>query len=244
MAQKVVQVLYSGLGGHGSVAFSLARAAQGAWENQFIFFGIEPTLDEYRERCEGNRYGFRRIKVAKGKAWLYWRHLHQMLCDLRPDAIILHSVKTIIPCALYAKREGIPLIAVEHQPNALKSRSEWLISHLAMRLAKSVVVLTNVYKDELRRVLGRNWRANKVYLIPNGIDTDQFHPSERSPGNSTIRVGMAARFSKLKKQQLLVRAISILSKQEPGRWQLSMPGDGSELREVQNLIVDKLNRLD
>src|SRR5690606_31715233 len=109
---KVAQVLYSGLGGHGSVAFSLigAAGAAKAWVPSLIFFGIEPVLREYERKCVDESIQHQHIRTLAGAAWLKWPSLYRALARVRPDAIILHSVKAILPCALYARSRGIPLI--------------------------------------------------------------------------------------------------------------------------------------
>src|SRR5690606_30056464 len=137
---KVSQVLYSGLGGHGSVAFSLVGAARTtrAWVPSLIFFGIEPVLREYERKCVDESVPYQHIRTLAGAAWLKWPSLYRALARACPEAIILQSVKAILPCALYARRHGIRLLAVEHQPNALKSRAEWWVSRTLMKLADAI----------------------------------------------------------------------------------------------------------
>ena len=226
---KLVQILYSGLGGHGSVAFSLAEATEDRWRHEMVFVGIEPVLAAYARRCGIRGYGQAHVAVTEGRPWTAWPALYRVLARIRPDAILLHSVKTILPCALYAARHGVRLVAVEHQPNRLKSRSEWIVSHLAMRLAHAVVLLTPEYGEELRRRLGQAWAAEKVVLIPNGISTALFRPGPRPEPPPPIRVGMAARLSSRKRQALLVEAMAILAAEDgPEAWHLSLAGDGTE----------------
>lgn len=236
---KLAQILYSGLGGHGSVAFSLAGGAPRDWHHEMVFFGIEPLLPEYARSCAAHGFGQTYVPMAQGRSWSSWRTLYQALERMRPEAIVLHSVKTILPCWLYARRHRIPLIAVEHQPNALKKTSEWVVSHLLMRLADAVVLLTPTYRDELQERLGRAWRGDKVHLIPNGIDTDRFAPMHRPALQTPIRVGMAARFSNRKRQDLLVGAARILEREAPGAWQFSLAGDGDELPRIRAQVAQE-----
>lgn len=236
---KLAQILYSGLGGHGSVAFSLAGGAPGDWQHEMVFFGIEPLLPEYARSCATHGFGQTYVPMTQGRSWSSWRTLYRALERIRPEAIVLHSVKTILPCWLYARRHRIPLIAVEHQPNALKKKPEWIVSHLLMRLADAVVLLTPTYRDELQARLGRAWRADKVHLIPNGIDTNRFAPVHRPALQTPVRVGMAARFSNRKRQDLLVGAMECLAREMPGKWHLSLAGDGDEVPRIRDLIAEK-----
>lgn len=238
---KIVQILYSGLGGHGSVAFSLVAESKGVWKNSMIFFGIEPLLEEYRCRCLADGIEHFYVGAREGRTWLSWRKLYNALKREKPDVILLHSVKTVLPCWLYAIRYGAKLIAVEHQPNDLKKSYEWLVSILLMFLARNVVFLTSEYRNEIKTKLGFLWREKKVKVIPNGIDTNLFSPDESAAQESEFRIGMAARFADLKRQDLLIEAIAILRNENaPLYWKLSLAGDGDSLERSK----DKVKKLD
>jgi glycosyltransferase involved in cell wall biosynthesis len=239
--KTVAQVLYSGLGGHGSVAFSLVEAARAAagpdleWQNSMVFVGIEPLLPEYARRCAQDGIPAAHVAARQGKPWASWVPLYRALRRARPDAIVLHSVKTILPCWLYARRHGLPLVAVEHQTNGLKTRAEWAVSRVLMWLADTVVVLTPEYRAALQAGLGRAFRPGKVHVIPNGIDTRAFAPrpdgAQRRPPR---RIGMAARFSAIKRHDLLIGALALLKAQDGAdAWRLSLAGTGETLAGVQ-----------
>ena len=137
---RVAQVLYSGLGGHGSVALSLAgtASATGAWDCAMVFMGIEETLPAYRHACAANGYRHLEIRTRPWQAWRSWPSFYRALDALAPDVIVLHSVKAILPAALYAWRRSIPLVAVEHQPNNITRKSEWWVSRWLQQLADAV----------------------------------------------------------------------------------------------------------
>lgn len=223
---RVLQILYSGLGGHGSVALSLADAARAevGWESQFVFLGVEPALASYIGTCVANGYPHAEVRTRPGVHWLAWRSLYGAISQLRPDAIVLHSVKAILPVALYASRRSIPLIAVEHQPIILKSKAEWCVSRLLQRFAGAVVMLTDDYYTRMEAKLRPGWRPEKVHLIPNGIDVDVFSAAPRRVAR-TLRIGMAARMTSMKRQEILIEALSQL-RRDGADWQLSLAGDG------------------
>lgn len=242
MPLRVGQILYSGLGGHGSVAFSLLHAAKrrNAWVGHMFFIGVEQTLPEYENLCAQGGVPYQSIRTTAGQAWRSWLRLFRMLRQHRSDVLVLHSVKFILPCWIYARLHGVCLVVVEHQPNQLKSRIEWLVSRALMLLADAVVVISPQYKQELQDNLGMFFCARKVYLIPNGIDTDKFRPSKKTllSNRSRIVVGMAARFSNTKRQEVLVRAIQILRNQSDTDWRLSLAGDGEKYPEILKLVSD------
>lgn len=230
--KRLVQILYSGLGGHSSVAFSLSAAAQKhqeAWLQSLIFTGIEPVDDIYKEKSGQLGLPYKYVPTAEGRPYLSWLTMFWTLLKQRPHIIVLHSVKMILPCWLYAFLFGAKLIAVEHQPNHLKTGMEWRVSRLLMRLADAVVLLTQDYHDKLKAALAGHWREDKVTIIPNGIDTDVFAPALGNTASSKNRViiGMAARLSRTKRQDLLIEAIKLLADRHPEtHWQLSIAGDG------------------
>jgi glycosyltransferase involved in cell wall biosynthesis len=228
------------LGGHGSVAFSLIDAAEnaGRWSHHLVFVGIEPLLEEYENKCAAIQIPFHYVSTVQGQPWRSWWALYRVLAEVNPDFILLHSVKTILPCWLAAALQGIPLIAVEHQHNALKKKSEWLVSRLLMKLAKAVVILTPEYRDDLRRKLNTAYRSQKVHVIPNGIDVSAFAPrtaASADEGNS-VMIGMAARFSSSKQQRSLVKALKRLRSVSRLDWRLTLAGDGETLAGVRALV--------
>lgn len=236
---KVVQILYSGLGGQGTVAFSLQEAAGKAWSDRFLFVGIEPLLSEYEGICRREGISYRYVAVRAGRPWLSWRKLYAALAEDRPDAILLHSVKTVLPCRLYAWLHGTSLIAVEHQQNVLKKPSEWIVSRLLMVLADRVVVLTEEYRNQLEQRLKRSFRNDKVSIIPNGINVLEFSPrSKAKPVNSNTKtIGMASRFTPNKRQETLVDALIALRNRDVGiDWRLSLAGDGECLGAVRRKV--------
>lgn len=122
--QRIVQVLYSGLGGHAAVAIPLVEAGgvDDLWQHHLLFYGIEPVAPGYLQQCERLGVEYSYVTARQGRPWAGWPGLMCALRAARPDALILHSIKTVMPARLATR--GIPLIAVEHQANALKSRAE------------------------------------------------------------------------------------------------------------------------
>jgi len=234
--RKLAQILYSGLGGHGSVVFSLITAGRESWTHALGFLGVEPLLEEYRQRCTEGGMAFRYFPAFAGRPWTQWRAVQQWLTQQQPDAILCHSGSALLPSAAYARLRGIPLVFVEHTPLATKPAGEWAASRLAMLLADRIVMLTPAYAKAVHRRLGRFYRPGKVVVIPNGIDTDQFHPGRSRPLGGTVRLGMAARFSTAKRQDLLVELVAWLNEHAANvQWELSLPGIGEERLRIEEL---------
>lgn len=239
---KVAQILYAGIGGHGSVAFSLINADSNAeWQPLMGFFGIEPLNPAYSEVCQARGIPYEYFAALPGKSWRAWPRIFRWLTDCHPEAIVLHSESALLPCLIYAWRQRVPMVVVEHQPNALKSRSEWVFSCLAMLLADRVVVLTPAYDLELIERLGLFYRAGKVRIIPNGIDTSRFAPRIRSRNwAGSVQLGMAARFVRTKRQDVLIDMLTELRRCEPDiEWRLSLAGDGEVWENINRTVRAK-----
>lgn len=239
---KIAQILYSGLGGHGSVAFSILEGIKSnAYMFIFGFLGIEPLLDAYKNNCKKSGIKYKYFKAIAGYPFYSWPKIVIWLYKERPDAIILHSVSAIIPVLAYTKITKTPLIFVEHQANSLKKSSAWKISKLGMKFADKIVYLTESYKHEMELAMPNSFISKKVSIIPNGIDTQRFIPSKNSIlENKKINIGMAARFTSMRRQDILVESLKQLKENYPHfDWHLTLAGDGETFKDIAKLIQDK-----
>lgn len=236
---KICQITYSGFGGLGSVVFSLIAADQSHDHHWGIGFIGDLLLDAaYPIRCKEHGVDYAAFRSTPGKPYRAWFALARWLDQVRPEAVICHSINAVLACRWYAWRHGARLVAVEHTANQVKARSEWAASRLSMLLADRVVVLTDEYRDELRQAHGWLFRLNKVVVIPNGIDTAVYRPAAvpRVEQGRVLTLGMAARFSFSKRQDLLVAVLERLAVLRPAlEVQLRFAGDGSETERVQAL---------
>jgi glycosyltransferase involved in cell wall biosynthesis len=232
---KIAQLIYSGLGGHGSVAFSLISADEaGSWQPIIGFFGIEAPTEAYLRFCRERAMPFAYFKVKPGRSWQVWGDMFRWLMASRPEAVILHGPTALLPCWIFARIARGRLIVVEHQANALKTPIEWLFTRLSMLFADGVVVLSSVYDQELKDRIGVFYRASKVSIIPNGVDTYRFRPRPRRSDDAiAMKLGMAARFTRIKRHDVLIEMARELRLRHPEiHWRLSLPGNGDTWKEV------------
>ena len=204
------------------------------WRHALCFAGIESLLPTYATMCADEDVPYAYVRAVAGKPWRNYLPVLNWLRRTRPDAVILHS-PTMLPGVLpYCRVRGIPLIVVEHQPNELKTRQEWLFSTLSMRLADAIVTLTPRHEGELAERLGKRFRRDKVTMIPNGIDVATLGPATPFAGGegAPVRAGMAARFSKTKRFDIMVDALAVLQRRTPQAWRLSLAGAGEQWDQV------------
>lgn len=223
---SIVHILYSGLGGHSSVVFSLLEAdAERNYNYVVIFYGIENMPAASVVKCKQLGVEFHLVKKKQGLDIQSQKDVIAILRKVSPAAIILHSVNLIVPVYSYAKANNSTIVAVEHQSNYLKSKREWIWSVLLMLLADNVVYLTDLYRDQMKARLKFAFRKRKVHVINNGINTDLFRP--KSENVIKKDAGMLSRLSSIKDHTSLLKAWAILSKEHKlNGLRLFIAGDG------------------
>lgn len=236
----VVQVLYSGLGGHSSVVFSLIEAdKENEYQHVLIFYGIEEMPQSYVVKCRELGIPFYAVKKKPGLDMEAQKKVTDALKKIQPAVILLHSINLIAPVYRFTKGKNTRLISVEHQPNHLKTKWEWLWSAMGMLVSKKVVYLTDLYAKQMKKHLGVLYIANKVSVINNGINTDLFKPSGELSGE-TSQIGMLARLSATKDHLTLVEAFSILldKNKKYSRLRLKIAGDGEMMNQVKGKVEE------
>lgn len=120
----------------------------------------------------------------------YRRAVLEIVRNERPDVIHAHSSYSNAYAALpAARRSGLPLVyevrtlwgesaVVEDglQPDSWKYRLIWRLELGAMRRADLVVPISRGIRDEL---LSRGIPADKLEVVPNGVDSSRFVPRPR-----------------------------------------------------------------
>lgn len=238
--RKIVQITYTGFGGLGSVVFSFIGADRDfRYEHLVGFIGDESLDPTYPTLCLRHGVRYNVFRSTPGRPFGAWSELIRWLDKVQPDAIICHSITAILACRWYGWKRKKPVIAVEHTSNQVKTRNEWAASWVCMLVADRVVLLTEEYQYELRNAHGWIFRTKKVRVIPNGIDTELFRPASQGLAKKAlIRIGMAARFSFSKRQDLLVKTFARLVDLRPDlAFELHFAGDGSEFARVRSLAI-------
>jgi len=201
---KVMQVLYSGLGGHGSVVTSLVQADKTKkWEHCLLFYGVEELLPAYHDFCIENWIPFSFVKKNKGLFSTGWSSVRKALKKHDPDVIILHSPTLIIPAWLYSWLRGKKIYVVEHTSLATKSISEKIASFISLTLARKIVCLSSVYRHQLQKQFRLLPVLKKTVVIQNGIDLEKFNVAAKTY-SAAMHVGMIGRFSTQKNQAMVI----------------------------------------
>lgn len=242
---KIIQIFYSGLGGHSSVAFSLIEADKDkAFDNFIIFYGIEEVPQAYINKCEELGVAYFCVKKNKGLDTSSQKQVIAILKSVQPAVILLHSITLIVPVYYYSLRKRTKIISVEHQANHLKTKTEWIWSRLLMRLSANVVFLTELYRSQVEKKLGFFYIPAKARVINNGINTDFFKPAdgERQGLTGTLRIGMLSRLTAIKDHITLIRSFKALLQNKSGEYriELHIAGEG-EMKPVLQELVRELD---
>ena len=240
---RVLQILYSGLGGHAAVAFSLLAAdTDRQWDSSLLFVGVEPLSAAYAQKCKDLNIPFYSLQTVAAHPWLCWLGVFCALKKMRPDAIILHSINSIVslfPVIFYCLFYRVRFIGVEHTPTNILSKIERIGSAIALCFSSKVVVLTDAYYHFYRYAYRWFRPTKKLAIISNGVDVVKYSRTQAIGSQDHYRIGMAARFTKAKRQDLLVSAMKLLVERRSDlNITLTLAGDGDCYSTIVKLVKD------
>lgn len=236
--KKIVHILYSGLGGHGSVFFSLVKADKDhRFATEAIFCGIEKVRDEYISQCEYFQIPFYVIRKRPGPdPSVYWKQ-YKIFKKIKPDIIFLHGATFILPAIFYKKfNPTVKIIVRDTQAHHLKSKREWYWLKLAIQNCAHIVFLTQESLDGVIAKLSNTHLDKKAVIIPNGLDTDLYAPIIYRDLSSDFVFGMQSRLQPIKDHPTLLKAFALLLKKFPEKnIKLRIAGDGETRKSLEEL---------
>lgn len=240
---KILHILYSGLGGHGNVFFSLVGAnKRQEIEYVALFNGVEELRTEYIEKCEAHGIKWSFIKKNSRLDTGFYKNLVASIKKSDADIIFLHGSTQVLwarlGITLGKKRRR--LIVRETQANSLKTKQDWVWLIAAMLIADKIVFLTVAYQQEIRKQLSWVYREKKTAVIANGIELEKFRTIIRAD-NNTIVIGMQSRIVKIKDHATLLRAFALLIKDTSMPVQnilLKIAGDGDNRKAMEELASE------
>lgn len=235
---KVLHVLYSGLGGHGNVFFSMVSAdTTGEFVFEALFNGVEPVRNEYLQTCKKKNITYNYVSKKPGLDINYLIQLYKTIKRSKAAVVFLHGGNAVA-AAWFAKlfSKHIKKILVrETQANHLKTKGDWVRLSLSMLLADQVIFLSEEYKEQIASKLSLLYNSRRISVIPNGIDMDIFKPGLQVNTN-TIVLGMQSRLVKIKDHETLLHAFAQIKKQRSNMLiKLLLAGDGEQMEYLVNL---------
>lgn len=223
---KILHLLYSGLGGHGNVFFSMVNADSTAeFEYEALFNGVEDLRTEYKERCELLKIKWNFVKKKSGLDIMFYKNLIYSIRKSDAEIIFLHGSTQVLwaKLAIIFSKKRCRLFVRETQANHLKVKQDWFWLIVTLLLANKIIFLSEAYKLEIKKKLSWIYAEKKVVVIANGIDLETYRAGEKKEKDTTV-LGMQSRIVKIKDHETLLDAFAKLLKNE------SMAGKKIELR--------------
>jgi glycosyltransferase involved in cell wall biosynthesis len=237
----VLHLLYSGLGGHGSVFFSLIEAdREKQFDYQAVFCGIEDLRSEYSQKCNAAGVPYIFIKKKKGlDLGVYWKIFRQFRKS-KASTVFLHGVSFLMPAVWYRiTKPSSRIIIRDSQAHHLKSKSEWFWSFLALFFAKRIVFLTEASKEGIRKKFSLFASRKKLVIIPNGLNMEKYSPIVKATEQKDLSIGMQSRLQPIKDHATLIKAFRNLKDKLPGRnISLHIAGDGETMPAIKTLVEE------
>lgn len=193
---------------------------------------LAPRGIEFHIACLERRGAFaerlpapeRAIVLGKGRGFspsAAWR-LARLIGRLRPDIVHSHNLGALIYSGLATcggmrsvliQGEHSQLTAEERSPRRLRQR-RWLY-----RACRAVHTVSHPMREEL---LALGFHAEKISVIPNGVDTARFTPGDRNtarralglPGDA-LCIGIVGRFGPFKQHDVLLDAFDKIAPRFP-----------------------------
>ena len=197
---------------------------------------------DYIRRCSNLQISWTYVSKVSGKQNLAFQiSLAQKLVKIKPDVLFLHGSAAIPAVFLLKIVRLVPQMFVllrDTQANHLKTKREWFFIAVAYQIADKIVHLTDEAAKGTLKQLGCMVRQEKVHIIPNGLDTAFYSPTDE-PKNSdgVIHIGMQSRLQSNKDHPTLIEAfVQVCHRHPVKRFHLHIAGDGSTYATIQELI--------
>lgn len=176
---------------------------------------------------------FRTLLKIKGDYDLIHAH-----CHLFFSTIMASLVRRLGSPPLIITTHGIMSASAPDWFNILYMKT---IGKWTLKSADKIICYTQMEKDKLVDMLKID--SKKISVIPNGVDTDLFHPDpdtgKRSNQSNAITILWAGRFVRGKGVKYMIQAAKILVKEIPDL-KILLVGDGPSKGEIEGLI-EKFN---
>lgn len=240
---KILHILYSGLGGHGNVFFSMVEAdAKKEYCFEALFTGVEAVREEYINRCVKNNIPFTYLNKIPGKKHLsFFYSVFKSILKSDADIIFIHGSMLLLPVWL-AQKIGFSnkkIIVRETQATHLKTTREKAALKVAMKLADKIVFLSEEYKEQIKVEFGKKYKPIKIAVIPNGIDLNIFKPDNNLRDPEKIVIGMQSRIVPIKDHKTLIKAFALLLDKYPAKnIILKLAGDGESKAALENQVEE------
>ena len=233
---KVIQILYSGVGGTSSVAFSLTKGdLKKKWKHVFAFIGKEKLAPGHKQLCKKLSISFYNYEYIKNFI-IRELILFKLLVKEKPDSVVMHGFN-IFSVIILKKILGYKAIFVEHTPFAYRNVKNYIVDFFVLKFFDKIILLSKDYRTNLIKKNNYKKKKDKIIVVNNGISSN-FYLKPPNFKKRKITIGMLSRFSKGKCQDKLILSFNKLLNYHKN-FKLYLVGEGDNLVKCKT-IVNKL----
>ena len=234
MKSKILHIVYSGVGGGGSVATSIITGdKKNEFKHELLFTGREKIFNAYERLCKEKNITY--YKSDKIKNFLIRDYkIFKIIKKVNPKVIIFHvdNYLTTILLNFYYK---FNLIYVDHWPMAYRTMKNYIFNYFIFIFFDKIIYLYSDYKNQIlqkQKIL--KYFNKKISIISNGVQINNNVVKNKA---QIFRLGMISRYSFGKKQILLVESILKIKKTNPNlKIRLELIGNGENFLTVKKKI--------
>lgn len=169
---KILQIVYPGLGGTGSVSFSVVEGQKHRkYINVFLFVGIEKLITDYKKKCKKLNINFEYIH--KKRYHIQLRKILVFLKKTKPKIIIIHEYN-ILPFYIFSLFNKTKLIYVSHTPDKTKKIRQWVLYIFNSFFCHNIILVSKRNKNDFKYKINNLLFKKKVTVIENGINIKKF----------------------------------------------------------------------
>jgi len=143
----------------------------------------------------------------------------------RPTVLLTYMFHANQAGRLCGRLAGVPVIVCSERVVGWESRWRVALNRLSVGLTDVVTTNSEAGRRFWSTELGLS--ADRVEVIPNGVDTDTYRPAER-PAGGIVRLGVLARLHRANGHDWLLDGLAALRRQVPTGWVCVAAGEGAE----------------
>lgn len=201
---KILQCVYSGLGGVSNVAFAIingSKRKQEKYNFQILFYGVEQLLNSHKLECKLNNTKY--IYIKKKKFFNDLKLIKSALKLIRPKIIFLHD-QNIIPFLMHKFIYKTKIIYIHHTPDNTKRFIDWIMYIINSKCSDKVILVSKRKKSNSLNILNKFINV-KPKVILNGVEIQS---KKKIKDKKIFTIGMAARFVNDKYQKNLINVFA------------------------------------
>ena len=241
---KVLQIVYSGLGGVGAVAFSLVEASLNNSKKKnnhfFLFRGKEKIYKGYVDSCMKLGIKYENIMLTDSFLSRVFETLKylKIVINQKPNIIISHDCNVFF-LFLLKIFYSFKIIYVHHTPDLTKRYIDWVNFFISIFFSNIIILVSKRPRHNFISKINKLFFQNKMFVVQNGINFNKYKNNNKfNLKKKNFNFGMAARFVDDKYQ---IKIIDIIKKNHEfyidKKIKFYLAGSGENLPKIKNYVA-------